>query len=172
MANECDGGREQKRNQEQKSDHQDKAERENAILNDTEDPSPGLGLNTPDRVQGRLQLPKNARCAKEKRREPYERRGKTGRRFRAGILHHNLHRSSTLIAQQTTQLIEDLALSGFLAEDQARDGNGYNQHRSEREDGLIRESGAQRWRLILHPLRKGLLQDRNSFLHAHFKYIE
>jgi hypothetical protein len=156
-----------KGNQEQKANHQNKAEEEDPIPQNAQNSPPGLRLSPQIALSEVCSCPKTPDAPKSGVTTPIRGRDNTARWLRTRALNHSLHRFTAFLAEQASQLLEDLTVGGLLPENQSCDGDRYNQQWSKGENGIISECGAQGWRLILHPIRGGLFYYGKNFFWIH-----
>ena len=115
-------------------------------------PRPGFGCTPQIALSEVCNCSENARRTKKQRHNPDKGRNNPGRWLLIRVLNHILHRFPACVTQEAPQLVEDLTPRGLLPKNQPCDGNGYYQQRSERENGVIGQCGAQGRRLIFHPI--------------------
>ncbi len=126
----------------QKADRDDEAERTQAIEKEYADVGARFGLHPPDRIEGALELEERA-GRRDDEREAAENGGEYARPPLAGCLEKALHRARAFAADELIELAHDFPADGLGAEHHTRDGDGHEQDRRDRKQGVVGERRAE-----------------------------
>ena len=153
-----EGGADDERDEEKKSDGEHHGKGDEAVLDEMDDAEAGFAAHLPDGVEGVLQFDENGGRTHKKGDDGHD-GGKRLSGWFSGARDDSLNGLASLRAQQAMELIKELLTGGLITEEKSRDGKGEHDQRRDGKHGVEGERCAEAKAFVFAPAVKGLLRE-------------